>query len=106
MLLLALFLALVPAGRAAEALIQDRTHDSQVFGETRNYRIYLPPDYASSAKRYPVIYWFHGWSERHNKPVENPKDRNYDMGPDYGGDTIAAYVGAHDVIVVKWDGYN
>src|SRR5579862_5023778 len=99
-------LAIASSLFGADALIQDRTHDSQVFGETRNYRIFLPPDYATSGKRYPVIYWFHGWSERYNKPVDQPKDRNYDEGSDYGGDTIGAYVGGHDVIVVKWDGYN
>jgi hypothetical protein len=106
MLLAALFLLLAGAASAADALIQDRTFESQVFGETRNYRIFLPPDYATSDKRYPVIYWFHGYSERHNQPPANSKDRNYDQGSDYGGDTIAAYVGSHEVIVVKWDGYN
>src|ERR1041385_4869306 len=106
MLLAALFLLLAGAASAADALIQDRTFESQVFGETRNYRIFLPPDYATSDKRYPVIYWFHGYSERHNQPPANSKDRNYDQGIDYGGDTIAAFVGSHDVIVVKWDGYN
>jgi hypothetical protein len=92
------------AALGADALIQDRTHDSQVLGESRNYRIFLPPDYGTSGKRYPVIYWFHGWSERHNKPVAEP-GRDYDQGG-YGGDTIGAFVGNHDVIVVKWDGYN
>ena len=106
MLLAALFLLLATPASAAEALIQDRTFDSQVFGETRNYRIFLPPDYGASGKRYPVIYWFHGYSERHNQPPANTKDRNYDQGSDYSGDTISAYVGGHDVIVVKWDGYN
>ena len=28
---------------------------------TRSYRVYLPPAYAGSQKRYPVIYWFHGY---------------------------------------------
>jgi len=103
---LLLFL-LASAASAADALIQDRTHDSQVFGETRNYRIFLPPDYAGSAKRYPVIYWFHGWSERYNKPVRSQPQRNYDEGGgDYGADCISAFAGSHDVIVVKWDGYN
>ena len=106
MLRAALFFLIATAAQAADALIQDRTFDSQVFGETRNYRIFLPPDYGTSGKRYPVIYWFHGYSERHNQPPANTKDRNYDQGSDYGGDTIAAYVGSHDVIVVKWDGYN
>ncbi|MEO7142395.1 MAG: alpha/beta hydrolase-fold protein [Bryobacteraceae bacterium] len=87
----------------AQAIVLDRTHRSQVFHETRNYRIFLPPDYAASGKRYPVIYWFHGYSERYNKCIPG---RNYDQGTDYGGDNIANFVGAHDVIVVKWDGYN
>jgi len=90
----------------AEAIVQDRVQFSQIFGETRNFRIFLPPDYATSAKLYPVIYFFHGWSERYNKPVDDPPNRNYDTGPDYGGDNIANFVAGHDVIVVKWDGYN
>ncbi|MGA2591323.1 MAG: alpha/beta hydrolase-fold protein [Bryobacteraceae bacterium] len=90
----------------AEPLIQDRVQFSQIFGETRNYRIFLPPDYVTSGKRYPVIYWFHGYSERFNQPVADTPHRNYDTGTDYGGDNIANFVATHDVIVVKWDGYN
>jgi len=90
----------------AEAIVQDRVEFSQIFGETRNFRIFLPPDYATSGKRYPVIYWFHGYSERYNKPVDDPPNRNYDSGTDYGGDNIANFVAKHDVIVVKWDGFN
>ncbi|MGH9719259.1 MAG: alpha/beta hydrolase-fold protein, partial [Bryobacteraceae bacterium] len=81
-------------------------HQSEVLGETRNFRIFLPPDYGETQKRYPVIYWFHGWGERHNRPPGDRPGRNYDTGEDYGGDTIAAYVARHEVIVVKWDGYN
>ena len=94
------------AANAAEAIIRDYSHQSAVFGETRAFRIFLPPDYEHSGKHYPVIYWFHGWSERYNKPVADTPHRDYDSGSDYGGDTIAAFVGSHDVIVVKWDGYN
>ena len=90
----------------APATILDRTHFSHVFDETRHYRIFLPPDYESTSRRYPVIYWFHGFSERYNKPVTNPPHRNYDEGTDYGGDNISNFVSGHDVIVVKWDGYN
>jgi hypothetical protein len=96
----------VSAAPAAEAIIRDQTHFSNVLGEERNYRVFLPPDYESSGKRYPVIYWFHGYSERHNRPVAMRPVRNYDVGADYGGDTISRFVGANDVIVVKWDGYN
>ena len=90
----------------AEAIIEDRVEFSQVFGETRNFRIFLPPDYNSSKKRYPVIYWFHGWGERYNQPSTDPPHRNYDSGTDYGGDNIANFVATHDLIVVKPDGYN
>jgi enterochelin esterase-like enzyme len=100
-LLAAAFLA--PA-LAEEALFFDRGHDSEVLRERRNFRIFMPSDYGTAtAKRYPVVYWFHDSSERYNRAEDQ---RNYDSGPDYGGDTIAAYVGAHDVIVVKLDGSN
>ena len=75
----------------------DRTHSSKVFGELRNYRILLPPDYETSGKAYPVIYYFHGHSDRYT--VEK-----YDNGTD----TIpkmAAFVSRHDAIVVCVDGY-
>ncbi len=88
---------------SADALILDRTHESRVFHETRHYRIFLPPHYETSTQRYPVIYWFHGHSERYNKSIPG---KNYDTGSDYGGDNIANFVAHHDVIVVKWDGYN
>ena len=102
-----LLLVCALAARAGEPLILDETHESQVFHETRDYRIFLPPDYATSGKRYPIIYWFHGWSERYNKPVAREAERNYDQGDGvYGGDTIGRFVGHHHVIVVKWDGYN
>src|SRR5690242_17259643 len=87
----------------ASAIILDRTHESHVFHETRHYRIFLPPDYENSGKRYPVVYFFHGWSERYNKCITG---HNYDEGKDYGGDNFANFAGAHDVIVVRWDGYN
>ncbi|MBI4874196.1 MAG: hypothetical protein HY822_06145 [Acidobacteria bacterium] len=90
---------------AQTARILDLTHTSRVFGEERNFRVFLPPDYERAVgKRYPVIYFFHGWSERHNAPPRG--GRNYDTGADYGGDNIAAFVGRHDVIVVKWHGAN
>ncbi len=104
----ALLLLILAAARrcASKALIADRTHQSEVLRETRHFRINLPGDYAASGKRYPVVYWFHGYGERYNKPVDEPKDRNYDTGTDYSGDTIGAYVTNHDLIVVKLDGYN
>ncbi|HXB71203.1 MAG TPA: alpha/beta hydrolase-fold protein [Candidatus Acidoferrales bacterium] len=87
----------------ATAIVLDRTHESQVFHETRHYRIFLPPDYETSGKRYPVVYFFHGWGERYNQCSAG---HDYDQGTDYGGDNFASFVGTHDLIVVRWDGYN
>lgn len=103
---IAFLLVAASAAHAAEALISDRNHDSEVLREKRDFRIFLPSDYGESVKRYPVIYWFHGYGERHNRPVADPPKRNYDSGPDYWGDTIGAYVAKHDLIVVKLDGFN
>ncbi|MCZ2080603.1 MAG: hypothetical protein LC130_37010 [Bryobacterales bacterium] len=102
-----LFFELAACSMAAgsEATILDRKHYSKVLGEERHYRIFLPPGYDQSPdKRYPVIYFFHGWSERFNKPPRNGK--GYDSGDDYAGDNIAAFVSHNGVIVVRWDGYN
>src|SRR5947207_5163842 len=100
-----LFYAAVHATAAfgATAIILDRTHESQVFHETRHYRIFLPPDYETSGKRYPVVYFFHGYGERYNTATAR---HNYDQGTDYDGDNFESFVGTHDVIVVRWDGYN
>ncbi|HEU5146282.1 MAG TPA: alpha/beta hydrolase-fold protein, partial [Chryseosolibacter sp.] len=87
------------------ATIVDARHYSNVFGEMRNYRVFLPPSYEeNSSKRYPVIYFFHGWSQRYFGS-SNPYG-DFDKGSQNGGDNIANFVSAHDVIVVKADGYN
>jgi hypothetical protein len=89
---------------AQEALFFDRNHESEVLRERRNFRIFMPSDYGTAAaKRYPVVYWFHGENELYNRAEDH---RDYDAGSDYGGDTIAKYVGTHDLIVVKLDGAN
>src|SRR6266446_469910 len=45
--------------------IIDSWHYSNVFGEMRNYRIFLPAGYFTNLKKkYPVIYFLHGWSQR------------------------------------------
>jgi hypothetical protein len=75
----------------------DRTHPSKVFGQPRNYRIFLPRDYSTSEKRYPVIYYFHGHSDRYTL-------EHYDKGTDTVP-KIAAFAAAHDAIVVSVDGY-
>ena len=73
---------------------RDLTHDSKVFGTQKYYRLYLPKSYSQSTKRYPVIYFFHGWGGRYNKePSAKPE---YEML----GDLVDKY----QVIMVMWDG--
>ena len=67
------------------AILRDVTHPSQVFGAQRAYQVALPPAYPTSQKRYPVIYWFHGY--------EHPSDEIAAQ--------IAAFVATHDAIVVR-----
>lgn len=90
----------------ADSKILDLRHTSNVFGEERYFRIFLPPDYDQKPEmRYPVIYFFHGYGERHNVPTREGA-RGYDSGDQYHGDNIAKFVEKNDVLVVKWDGYN
>ena len=86
--------------------IIDSKHYSNVFGEIRNYRVFLPPGYfINKLKRYPVIYFYHGWSQRYFG--SGPDGYNhYEKGTDNNGDNIEAFVLKNDVIVVKPDGYN
>lgn len=89
---------------AADVSIIDSRHYSNVFGEIRNFRIFLPPGYNDNPeKRYPVIYYYHGWSQRY---FGSTSAGGVDKGDDNDGDNIANYVAEHDVIVVKPDGYN
>jgi poly(3-hydroxybutyrate) depolymerase len=87
-----------------QVTIIDLTHYSNVFGEIRNYRVFLPPGYESNPeKRYPVIYYYHGWSQRYFGSIQ---DFKADEGDSNGGDNIANFVANNEVIVVKPDGYN
>ncbi len=87
-----------------KTIIKDSEHYSSVFGEIRNFRIFLPPDYYEKPeKRYPVIYFYHGWSQRYFGSISS---EGYDEGESNNGDNISNYVATHDVIVVKPDGYN
>jgi predicted alpha/beta superfamily hydrolase len=46
----------VKAAPAVAALGPTLTIDSKILGELRVINVYLPPDYATSATRYPVLY--------------------------------------------------
>lgn len=87
-----------------EISILDKHHYSAVFGEVRNYRIFLPPGYGENPlRKYPVIYFYHGWSQRYFGSIH---DFRADEGESNEGDNIANFVATYEVIVVKPDGYN
>jgi enterochelin esterase-like enzyme len=45
---------------ALRGTIADSTFVSRALGGKVGYSIYLPPDYTTSGKRYPVVYFLHG----------------------------------------------
>lgn len=97
---------LTVAQHADSVTILDSRHYSNVFGEMRNYRIFLPPRYFDNTKeKYPVIYFLHGWSQRYFGDGGQKFDE-FDKGNENSGDNIAKFVSTHEVIVVKSDGYN
>ena len=46
-------------GRVIESL----SMDSKILGEGVKFSIYLPPDYFTSERRYPVVYLLHGYTD-------------------------------------------
>jgi poly(3-hydroxybutyrate) depolymerase len=91
---------------AGEVEVIDSRHYSNVFGEMRSFRVFLPVDYYSNPeKEYPVIYYYHGWSQRYFG--SGPDSYSHiEKGDDNDGDNIANFVARNDVIVIKPDGYN
>lgn len=43
---------------------------SEILGMERNYAIYLPPDYETSERSYPVLYLLHGATDNHTGWVQ------------------------------------
>jgi pimeloyl-ACP methyl ester carboxylesterase len=83
---LGLFLTVVVWAQP-QATVREFTHSSQVMAETRAYSAVLPPSYAASQKRFPVVYWLHGFETSAEQEQFSRE--------------VAAYVAAHDVIVVN-----
>src|SRR4051812_3907986 len=72
---------------------QDLSHFSKAFGHEKLFRLYLPDNYKNGTDRYPVIYYFHGWSERYFKSLG---------GVDF--EKLRDLVNKYQVILVMWDG--
>lgn len=97
-----IFILLISLGQCVSLLSQsknpiyykDTLHYSQVFGHNKYYRLYLPAGYETSLKKYPVIYFFHGWGGRHFKDDSALLDY----------EKIKALVDKYQLILVMWDG--
>jgi len=66
----------------------DKSHFSKVFNREKPYRIFLPADYYTTQKRYPVIYYFHGNTGSHQLDIAGVEQLVKDNG----------------VILVAWNG--
>jgi enterochelin esterase-like enzyme len=53
----------VPPCEETQGQITREVLESTIVGGFVSYRIYLPPCYASTGRRYPVLYMLHGWGE-------------------------------------------
>tara|TARA_R110002050_G_scaffold223672_2_gene359551 strand:- start:27655 stop:29544 length:1890 start_codon:yes stop_codon:yes gene_type:complete len=77
-----------------ESVYADLSHFSQVFKREKQYRLYLPKNYHSSNKKFPVIYHFHGWGGRHFR--DESANIEYEL--------IGKLVDKYQFILVMWDG--
>ena len=70
--LLFLLIVLFPAMAIAQGgkVIDKLTLKSEILGMERNYAIYLPPDYETSERSYPVLYLLHGATDDHTGWVQ------------------------------------
>ncbi len=90
-----LLLFLSTAGKSQQAVpYRDTTHYSAVFGHEKSYRRYLPAAYHSSEKRFPVVYFFHGWGGRHFKDDSALLDYS----------RLQELVDKYELILIMWDG--
>lgn len=63
-LILLLFLAIVPGFGQSQGQVLEGLHfSSAILGRDVNYAVYLPPDYQTSSRRYPVVYLLHGFTD-------------------------------------------
>ena len=88
-LILVLFISSFISGISTNLFSQvDKSHFSKVFNREKTYRIFLPDDYGTSQKRYPVIYYFHGNTGSHQLDIQGVEQLVRDNG----------------VILVAWNG--
>ena len=50
-------------GAASGQVLEGLHSKSAILDRDVNYAVYLPPDYATSTRRYPVVYLLHGYTD-------------------------------------------
>jgi len=53
----------VPAAAQQGTVMESLQVESQILGKTIEYSVYLPYDYETSSRKYPVLYLLHGYSD-------------------------------------------
>jgi hypothetical protein len=96
----------------------DESHFSRVFNEERSFRVFTPPDYnpLNQAKRYPVIYYFHGCGGSNEKSgtysyadygliPPSVTGRKHDPAYDFSSNAdFENFTFNNDVIIISVDG--
>jgi enterochelin esterase-like enzyme len=57
-----LVIAALVAQTAVGRVVEGQSVESKILGRPVRYSVYLPPDYDTSARAYPVVYLLHGFS--------------------------------------------
>ena len=55
---------------AQSKVFDNLTMNSEILDMERNYSVYLPPDYETSSRSYPVLYLLHGLGDDHTGWVQ------------------------------------
>lgn len=66
LLLLVSSFSIAQGGKVSE----DLSLYSSILKQDRNYAVYLPPDYETSQRSYPVLYLLHGYTDNHTGWVQ------------------------------------
>lgn len=60
----------IPTSNANGVLQEKLTIQSNILGEAVNYSVYLPPNYSTSKRSYPVTYVLHGYTDNETAWVQ------------------------------------
>ena len=57
------FIAMIASAQPMGKVVETQTIQSKVLGKNVNYTVYLPADYSTSQRTYPVVYLLHGFTD-------------------------------------------